>query len=490
MGWRRIPPYLAGASGVALITAAIGVAGRWVDTPTLTVAYVVLVIYMGARAGRLPALATALLSFAVYEFFFVPPYGSLTISAPRDAVSLVVLLAAAAISERVVSALVVRTIGAEAKARESQSLYEVALTALQESEPVAALEVLCARASQEPGISSMTILGEVDGSPLAVVAGEPAVAGELSQAAWTVAHDTSQGLRVETDRLEVFQQFPRQPAYLRLPGGVAVIRTEDRGPSPEGSRVLAALVAMAGLLLDRRRGNLQEARARALEESGRVKATVLSALAHEVKTPLASLRAGLSAMELDRRLADDQRHQLTGLETETARLDRIVHNVLTMTRLDEGLTGERSPVDLAEVVGSSISSLERLLETFQLTVRVPEDLPPVLGDEVQLDRVFANLLENAAHWTVAGGRIEIGARTAHGMVEAWVQNEGPEIPPPALSDIFASYWSARPKGSGLGLAICRRIVETHGGTIAVRNTRTGPRFTVQLPVAEPVGARK
>ncbi len=490
MGGRRILPYLAGASGVALITAAIGIAGRWVDTPTLTVAYIVLVIYLGARAGRLPALATALLSFAVYEFFFVPPYGSLTISAPRDAVSLLVLLVAAGISERVVSALVVRTTGAEAKARESQSLYEVALTALRESEPVAALAVLCRRASQEPGISSMTVLAEADGGRLETVAGAPVAAGELSQAAWTVTNETSQGLRVESDRLEVFQQFPPQPAYLRLPGGVAVIRTDGRGPSPEVSRVLAALVAMAGLLLDRRRGNLESARARALEESGRVKATVLSALAHEVKTPLASLRTGLSAMVLDRRLRDDQRRLLTGLETETARLDRIVHDVLTMTRLDEGLTGERSPIDLAEVVGSSVSSLERVLEPFQLAVTVPEDLPPVLGDEVQLDRVFANLLENAAHWTLAGGRIQVGARARQGVVEAWVENEGPEIPSAALSDIFSSYWTARPEGSGLGLAICRRIVETHGGTIAVRNLRSGPRFTVRLPQAEPVGAHK
>ncbi len=489
MGWRRILPYLAGASGVALITAGIGVAGHWVDTPTVAVAYVVLVIYLGARTGRLPALATALLSFAVYDFFFVPPYRSLAISAPRNAISLLVLLAAAAISERVVSALVVRTTGAEAKARESQSLYEVALTALRESEPVAALEVLCRRASLEPGISSMTVLTEAEGGKLEPIAGDPTFPGELSQAAWSVAHETSQGLRIEIDRLEVFQQFPPQPAYLRLPGGVAVIRTDGAGPSIEGSRMLAALVAMAGLLLDRRRGNLESARARALEESDRLKANVLSALAHEVKTPLASLRAGLSAMSLDRRLSDDQRRLLGGLESETARLDRIVHNVLTMTRLDEGLTGERSPVDLAEVVGSSISSLERLLEPYQLAVRVPEDLPPVLGNEVQLDRVFANLLENAAHWTIAGGQIQVGARTGHGVVEAWVQNEGPEIPAATLSDIFASYWTGRAKGSGLGLAICRRIVETHGGTIAVRNLRTGPRFTVRLPVAEPVGVQ-
>jgi len=140
---RRILPYLAGAAGIAAITGAIGLVRHWEDVPTLTAAYIVLVIYLGARFGRLPALTTALASFVVYEFFFVPPYGSLVISAPRDLVSLAVLLVAAALSERVVSALVARTSGAEAKAEESRSLYEVALVAMREVDPRPALDVLC-----------------------------------------------------------------------------------------------------------------------------------------------------------------------------------------------------------------------------------------------------------------------------------------------------------------------------------------------------------
>ena len=156
----RFVPYAAGAAGIAAITALIGVVRHWVELPTLTVAYVVLVIYLGARYGRAPALTAALLSFVVYEFFFVPPYGSLSISAPRDVVSLVVLLAAAALSEQIVTALVQRTTGAEARARESRSLYEVALATLRESHPPAALEILCERAAQEPGVESLTILVE------------------------------------------------------------------------------------------------------------------------------------------------------------------------------------------------------------------------------------------------------------------------------------------------------------------------------------------
>lgn len=486
---RRVAPYLAGAAGVILVTAAIGAVRRWLDTPALTVAYIVLVVYVGARSGRLPALTTAVLGFAVYEFFFVPPFGSPAISAPRDAISLVLLLAAAALSERIVGALVRRSTGAEAKARESQSLYEVAFAALGKAEPAAALELLCQRAAQEPGILSMTILEEKDGR-LEPLAGSAPSAPEASRAGWVAAHEQSLGVRLDGGRLALLKTFPTEPAYVRLPAGVAVIRVAAPGPSPESARVLAALAAMAGLLLDRRRVGEQAERARSAEESDRLKTSALSALTHDVKTPLASLQTGLGAMELDPRLNDEQRQMLRGLESQAARLDRILHNVLTLTRLDVEPAGVSAPVSLPEVVGSAVTSLERVLSPFRLEVRVPEDLPPVLADEVELDRVFTNLLDNAAHWAPAGAHIEVGARAREARVEAWVENEGPDIPPQALSEIFASYWTQRPQGSGLGLAICRRIVEKHGGSISVRNTRRGPRFTVRLAIAAEAGPDK
>ncbi len=476
----RLSAYLAGAAGIALITSLIGIVRRWVDLPGLSVAYIVLVIYIGAWAGRAPALATALCSYVVYEFFFVPPYGSLLISAPRDVVNLVVLLAAAALSENLVGALVKRTVGAEARARESQSLYEVALAALRQSDPIAALQLLCERAAREPSVISMSIVEDREGQAPVTVAGPTASPQERTQAAWAIAHETSLGLRVSAAGLAIFEQIPTEPAYARIPGGAAIIRTAA-SPSTESTRVLAALVGMAGLLLDRRRGAETAERARQLAASDSVKAHVLSALAHEVKTPIASLRAGISAMDLDRHLTADQHAMLQGLSSQADRLDRIVQDVLTMTRLDEGLLGEREAVSAAEVVGSAVSSLQAQLAPFALSVEVPADLPQVLGDEVQLDRVFANLLENATHWTPPGGRITVGARSRAGEVEIWVGNEGPDITARPIASVLEAHWTQRAEGSGLGLAICRRIVEAHGGSIGVRNTRSGPRFTVTLP---------
>ena len=483
MTWERLRAYGLAAAGVIVITGAIGILRRWVDQPTLTVAYVVLVIYVGASSGRLPALFAAGLSFVVYEFFFVPPYGSLVISAPRDVLSLVVLLAAAAVSEQLVAALVRQSAGAEAKARESQSLYEVALAALRETDAQAALEVLVRSAAREPGITSVTVLADASGGGFDVLAGDPPTRSDLESARWTVQNGRSLGARLTADRLAVFEQVPPAPAYVRLPGGVAVVRIADQGPGADGERVLGALAGMIALLLDRRRGREQARRADELEQSDKLKAGVLAALTHEVKTPLASLQAGISALELDRRLAADQRSDLAGLEAQTIRLDRLVQNVLTMSRLETGRPAEREPHDVDDLVGAAIRSSSHLLKPFEVTVDVPAGLPPVLGDEVLLERVFANLLENATQWTPDGGRISVSARSREGSVEVAVENQGQAIPAHALGDVFSTHWTLREQGSGLGLAISRQIVEAHGGRIAVRNTRSGPRFTVILPAA-------
>jgi two-component system sensor histidine kinase KdpD len=113
-----------------------------------------------------------------------------------------------------------------------------------------------------------------------------------------------------------------------------------------------------------------------------------------------------------------------------------------------------------------------------------DDLPPVDVDEVQADRVLANLLENAHEWAPPNGLIEVGAAPQDGMLEVWVENEGPPIATADLDRVFDTFWTRRARGSGLGLAICKRVVEAHGGTIRVENRRRGPRFIFTFPLAQ------
>ncbi|HEX6349919.1 MAG TPA: ATP-binding protein [Candidatus Dormibacteraeota bacterium] len=482
--WDRATPYVLGAAGVAAISAAIGLLRPWIDVPNLAVAYLLLVIWVGARHGQLPALATAILAFLVYEFLFVPPYGSLLISGTHDLLNLLLLLGAAALGSRLVARIAAARLRAEAQAQASGTLYQVAVEALRSTDVVAALQLLCVRAGEIEGVLGFGVLSR-EASGLQALAGTAPAPSEESDLRWAQEHSAPVGALSRGGRLQMVRPAGagQASAVVPLSGGLALIRYRPGRVDLAGEQELLALVSLAGLLLDRRRALAETARAQSLEVSDRLKAAVLSSLSHELKSPLATLRAGLTTLGLPQAgLKPEQRSMVAGLDAQAQRLDRLVRDLLTMSRLEAGMAGERAPEDVGELIGAVLQALRDRLEAFQLEVQMPA-LPPVLGDELQLEEVFTNLLQNAIEWTPAGGRIAIGARQAEGELEIWVENQGPEIPPTDLESIFDTFWSGRAGGTGLGLAISRRIVEAHGGSIKAANRRGGTRFTIRLPQA-------
>jgi two-component system sensor histidine kinase KdpD len=172
------------------------------------------------------------------------------------------------------------------------------------------------------------------------------------------------------------------------------------------------------------------------------------------------------------------------LDRQTSRLDRMVGDLLALSRLEAGMELQKEPHDFADLVAGATRQLRTELAGNHLLVELPENLPPIEVDEVQAGRVLANLLENAHEWAPPSGAIEIGAAPHGDMLEAWVENDGPPIATPDLDRIFDTFWTRRARGSGLGLAICKRVVEAHGGTIRAENRRRGPRFIFTFPLAQ------
>ena len=482
MPLRELRSFAVALAGIALITALIGLVRPWLDVPSLAVAYVLLVLWVGSVWGRLRAVGTAIIAFLTYEFFFVPPYGTLLISAPKDVLNLLFLLAAAIIGGQLAASLLATRRAAEEAALTSAILYEVAITALRERDVSESLHRVVEAGDRISGVESMTLL---DLSAEEVLAGPPLPASELSRARWAGRSGTPIGLRLSGGQVELVRTSgpPEACRHLPLNSGLVSLRLPGRQMPAPDRRLLAALLALAGLLLDRRRADLESERMLELEASDRLKAAVLSSLSHELKSPLASLRAGLSTLSLPAAgLEGDQREIVQGLDGQADRLDRLVGDLLTMSRLEAGLPLERQPVSLPELVGSALQELHALLKPFQVEVALEDELPTILADEVQLDRVLVNLLANAAEWTPPGGRIEVGAARSSAGATMWVQNEGSDIPPVDLDRIFEKFWTRRKTGSGLGLAICKRIVDAHGGTIRAENRRGGPRFSFTLPI--------
>ncbi|HEX6548505.1 MAG TPA: ATP-binding protein [Candidatus Dormibacteraeota bacterium] len=487
---RELRGFLIAVAGVAAVTLLIGLVRPWLDVPSLAVAYVLLVLWVASRWGRLRAIGMALLSYLAYEFFFVPPIGSIAIAAPRDALNLLVLLAAALLGGTLAASLREARMQAQRSALTSETLYGVAVSALRAPDVGHSLDAVAEAAVRIPGLDSMTLLDERGRETLA---GPALTSRELERLRWALRKNQPLGIRFREGSVDFLHEAGASSdrAFLPMRSGAVALRLEPAGVSGDNRRLLAALLALAGLLLDRRKAELEEQRVRELEASDRLKAAVLSSISHEFKSPLAALRAGLSSLSMAAAgLEDEERELVQGLDHEADRLNRLVGDMLAMSRLESGLPLDRQPVSVAEMLGSALHERQSALKGRQIAMQVAEDLPPVMGDEAQLQLVVGNLLANAAEWTPAGGRIEVGAGVRDGQVRVWIQNQGEHIRPADLERIFDRFWSQSKRGSGLGLAIAKRVVEAHGGTIRADNQRLGPRFTLTLPAEKPAAAAR
>jgi two-component system sensor histidine kinase KdpD len=482
---RRLVPYSIAIAGAVAITAAIGLVTSHGSVQGLSAVYLLLVLWLGARWGRGPAVAGSVASFLLYDYYFVPPAGTFAVRGPAELLELVVLLAVALVTSQLAASLRRAQAGAEALAGDSKTMYELATAALRSSDVTSALSMVSRRATDLACVDRFSLVA-VDSGQASVLAGAELAPEELKQAAWSFENGRAIGIAVRDGEVKLMRTYPggSVPAYLQLSSGAAVMGLDASRAAQDELRMLAALVGLADLLLDRRRAAVEAERARGFEASDRLKAAILSSLSHELKSPIASLRAGLTALAVPQAgLQPEQQELLGDLDRQANRLDHMVGDMLALSRLEAGMKLDVEPHGMADLVGTAIRQLRGELATYNMIVHVPDDLPPVQVDEGQAGRVLTNLLENALEWAPPNGAIEVGAAQRDGMLEAWVENEGPPIAAVDLDRVFDTFWTRRARGSGLGLAICKRVVEAHGGTIRVENRRRGPRFTFTLPLA-------
>ena len=468
-----------------MVTAAIGLITTRFQVAGLSAFYLLLVLWLGATWGRGPAVAGSIGAFLLYDFYFVPPVGTFVVRGPSELLELIVLLAVALVTGQLASSLRRTQSAAQALAADERAMYELATAALRSPEVAAALSLLSGRAVRLDGVSRFALVA-IDSGRAVPLAGGDVSPDELKQAAWAFDNGRPIGAAIADGAVRLMRTRPEvsEIAYLPLASGVAVMRIEAGRPHAADLRMLAALVGLASLLLDRRRAAVEAERARGFEASDRLKAAILSSLSHELKSPIASLRAGLTALTAPQAgLQAEQRELLRDLDGQATRLDRMVGDMLALSRLEAGVELEREPHQFADLVGTALHQLRAELKGRNVTVEISDELPPVEVDELQVGRVLTNLLENALEWAPADGGITVGAAANENGLTAWVENDGPAIAPTDLDRIFETFWTRRVRGSGLGLAISKRVVEAHGGTIRAENRRRGPRFTFTLPLA-------
>jgi two-component system sensor histidine kinase KdpD len=274
----------------------------------------------------------------------------------------------------------------------------------------------------------------------------------------------------------------------------ALLFTHGKEPFTESEdRLLSAAAGQIGLALERERLDKEATEAEILRRTDQLRAALLSAVSHDLRTPLATIMASAGSLrQKDVAWTDEERDGFAeAIEEEAEHLNHLVGNLLDISRIEGGsLKPQMTWHDLEPLVEDVLDRLAPVTRQHRLQVSIPADLPTLWLDPVEIGEVLYNLVENAAKYSPAGAEISISARRDGAIVRMDVSDRGPGIPLAAMPHLFDPFYRVidgkpRPQGLGLGLAIVKGLVEAHGGRVWAENRAgTGARFTFTLPIRE------
>ena len=482
--------YFAALLACGITTAIATPLREYFDLANIVMLFLLAIVLIGVRLGRGPAVMAAFLSVALFDFFFVPPRFSFAVSDAQYLLTFGVMLTVALIIGQLTASLKQQAEQASIKEQRTRALYEMAreLAGALTSAQVTGILRRFLRAVAHA--DAALLLPDLHGELRVVPDGDDDAPSWIESRMALVAFQNTACTDLDAPRPVGY--FPLK-APTRVRGVLAVVA------QGEGSRLLyenhelletvASLVAIAVERLH----YVEVANGAQLQMvSERLRSSILSAVSHDLRTPLTALVGLADTLAVGRPpLPAQQRETAEALRDSAIRLSGMVGNLLDMARLSAGevkLRREWQPLE--EVVGSSIKLLDRNLLDHPVRVDLAANLPLLEFDAVLIERVLCNLLENAAKYSPAGTPINISARCLDSSVEISVCDRGPGVPEGRAQDIFDMFVrvdreSAKP-GVGLGLAICRAIVEAHGGSIAAQERpHGGACFTFTLPAGNP-----
>jgi two-component system, OmpR family, sensor histidine kinase KdpD len=481
-------------AGVACL-AATGIAALLhpaFELANIVMVFLLAVVLVGVRWGRGPAMLAAILNVASFDFFFVPPRFTFAVTDVQYLLTFGIMLVVGLITGQLTAGVRYQARVSSHREERARTLYEYArdLSALLTlAQVVEVAESFMARAFRAR--VSVLVPGD-DGLLRAPVAHSWGNSADAATAQW--AYDRAQSAGAGTDTLASNEYlFLPLKAPVRVRGVLAIRPERSRDLMvPEQRRQYETFAVLTAIAIERVH-YVEVARDALVKiESEQLRNSLLAALSHDLRTPLAALLGLAESLPLTRPpLSVEQEDIARAVAAQSRRLIALVNNILDMARIQSGeVRLNRQWHPLEEVIGSALRMLEPVLSRHPVAIDMPRDLPLVEIDATLVERVFANLLENAAKFTPPGTRVAVSARTVGDMLEVSVRDGGPGIPPGKEEAIFEKFArgqkeSATP-GVGLGLAICRAIVQAHGGTIRTQAAPEGGAiFTFTLPLGTP-----
>jgi two-component system sensor histidine kinase KdpD len=504
----RWPQYAKALGVVALATLVSSLMKGRFELTNVVMVYLLGTVVVAARFGRGPSALAAVLSVGLFDFLFVPPSYSFSVSDTQYVITFGVMLTTALLISHLAALGKRQASVARQRERRAAELYALSreLSRRRTIEELSKFLVRHVLASVEG--EAAVLLPDADGRiqdpehfcdrgaarTTASSVRYPVPGNDLGIAQWAYDHRKKAGLHTDTLASATSMFLPLN-ALKRCIGVLGLRPTDPRQLQiPEQLGLVEALVNQAAVAMER--VQLAEAAQQAgIEvESEKLRNALLSAISHDFRTPLATIIGSASTLRDSEASLDAPRREalLDTLLHEAERMNRLIGNLLDLTRLSEGrIDLRRDWIAIDELVGAVLARLRAVLAEHPVTLHLPHNLPLVPGDEVMIEQVLSNLLENTARHTPNGTRVEVSANVAIDMLEVTVRDHGPGFPPGEEARVFEKFHQARPEsaqsGFGLGLAICKAIIEAHGGTIEARNAPGGGaefRFTLPLPANE------
>jgi two-component system sensor histidine kinase KdpD len=451
------------------------------------------VVFVAVRFGRGPAVMAAFLTVAAFDFFYVPPRFTLSVSDAQYLLTFAVMLVVALVIGQMTAGLKFQARVATLREERVQALYQMSrdLSGALLAEQIA--EIAARFLKSEFEARAALIVADLQGRVTAPVPSPELPAGvDPGIAQWAFDHEEAAGHGTNTLPASPILYLPLK-APMRMRGVLAI---EPRNPArlagPEQRRLLDTCASLLAISLERIH-YVDVAQSTTVQmESERLRNSLLAAISHDLRTPLAALVGMADSLAVTDSSSDGRRAELAHAMREAAlRMSSQVSNLLDMARLQSGqLQLSRQWLPLEEAVGSALRAMEGTLDPRRVQVSLPPDLPLLHVDAALFERVLCNVLENAVKYTPPHALIEISAEAAGDRVCVMIDDHGPGLPRNREEAIFQMFErgqkeSATP-GVGLGLAICRAIVEAHGGSIAgATRADGGARFTIELPRGEP-----
>ena len=459
------------------------------ELSNIVMIFLLVVVGVGLRFGRGPAVLAAFMGVGLFDFYFVTPRFSFAVSDVEYLVTFGVMLAVALVIGQLTAGLKVQAEAATQREHRMRSLYAMSKDLASALLPEQVAQVGQRFISSEFGVPTTLMVADDAGHLHEIPGGTAAI--DMGIAQWSFDRSAPAGRGTDTLPSSLCMVVPLK-AIMRTRGVLIIEPTKDRLLSPDQKQLLDTCASLLAISLERIH-YIDVAQASTVQiESERLRSSLLSAISHDLRTPLASLVGLADTLQLTTPAPSEQQLQIAdSIRQSAVRMSALVGNLLDMARLEAGavqLNKQWQPLE--EVVGSALAICNQQLGKRSVQVNLSDDLPLLHLDAVLFERVLVNLLENAAKYTPDGTQIDIIARARNDQVVINVEDHGPGLPLGKEEAIFEKFErgnkeSATP-GVGLGLAICRAIVQAHGGTISGANREGGgARFTIILPQGLP-----